>query len=1174
MGIYLCLRHTNQRSNDAFSPIGFRHPFMIGRQHKDLPYAIRSAMDEDCDRVLAGETIHVTDKLLLYAHDDRGHLIEEYLSWDNMPLEDHGRVFGIWGAFTSVTARVLSTRRRNTNREVMSCLATLRTSAEFFTNLPLLLEHNALDAPFAIAYSVKPTKPRGGRRRAPSADVEVELNLESTLGVPSDHPSTPQKLEYVLPKHKGKSFLSRFGNAALSADHLTSETASSAISTGGPDLITSYDTEAWPIQLALSTGRCVVMDNCSSLIKGYPLRAWDELPDRAIVVPLITASTPTEDDVAPAVVIIGVNLRRPIDDDYLDWLLLFRQGMAIHLDSARVLEAETARRVERDKLEAARTSLIQGAANAFRTPLTLISAPIDEVVQTTLSPLQTSRLKLAQRHVRRLDQLVDSLLQFTRLESGQLEPRFVSGDLAAFVRDITDIFRPVLDSRALDLHVTIEDESVSKVVFDPGLFETVISNFMSHALQSTTTGPVTVQLSSEEVEGERWAVINIAYAGTPMPRAYLEVLSRGFQAVDTTGAGTELGLALAREIVRLHGGELAIESVFPRRRMVVRSDADSEPVFTKLTTSSFPGSTFTVRFPTFHEHDGEGTITLGGYSDRLANDALQWSTGSADEESASGSISGGWTDALLFERTDRLLVVDSNPDIRAYLRSLFSPFCQVFEAEDGAQALELATTCKPSLILADRTIPKISGQDLLLAVRSDGRARLIPFVFLATTSEEEDQATALVAGAEDYILKPFKPRELLARVHLHMQMGKKRAELEFKYMQREKEYRILSDYCPSGILRLANYDEMLYCNEAYLSPAGLTHSDITSDGEAWLARIDPRDRERAQREWKQVAEGNQPTTVINYRWMTGRCMSAVVVRLDLVEPGLTGMLACFSDVTDSEERLHEAERRRIEAEESKRQQELLVDLTSHEIRTPVSAILQCSSLVKENLASLRDQLARVGPGGFVPPPTLLAELEQDLEALESIYQCGLVQERIAGDVLSLARIQLDMLSVHEVDVDVAKQAQRLLSVFASEAKMNRISLSLDFGDMFRTMGVRAVKTDPVRFGQVVTNLVTNAMRFTSRAAVRNITVRYDLAWDPPAGGSCALPTSPSATAPLHKAVPPDNTPVYLYVSVSDTGPGMTPDEQKLLFQRFQQGNNRIHTQYGGSGLGLFICRSE
>lgn len=108
-----------------------------------------------------------------------------------------------------------------------------------------------------------------------------------------------------------------------------------------------------------------------------------------------------------------------------------------------------------------------------------------------------------------------------------------------------------------------------------------------------------------------------------------------------------------------------------------------------------------------------------------------------------------------------------------------------------------------------------------------------------------------------------------------------------------------------------------------------------------------------------------------------------MVRLDLVKEGFSGLIGCVVDVSHEERRLIEAEERRKEAEESKHQQELLIDLTSHEIRTPVSAILQCSDLVKENLVSLKDQLRGAGPNGFVPSPELLADLEQDVEALES-----------------------------------------------------------------------------------------------------------------------------------------------------------------------------------------------
>jgi CheY-like chemotaxis protein len=199
----------------------------------------------------------------------------------------------------------------------------------------------------------------------------------------------------------------------------------------------------------------------------------------------------------------------------------------------------------------------------------------------------------------------------------------------------------------------------------------------------------------------------------------------------------------------------------------------------------------------------------------------------------------------------------------------------------------------------------------------------------------------------------------------------------------------------------------------------------------------------------------------------------------------------------------------------------------------------------------------------------LADLEEDVEALESIYQCGLVQERIAGDVLSLARIQLDMLSLHFVEMDLRKEAKKVLSVFASEAKMKKIEIVLELGGSLEALQIRGIKTDPVRLGQVLTNLTANAIRFTAAAETRRITVHYEVGLEPPLPGTLVPP--PNMPFPIVTPLSED-TPLYLYVSVTDTGPGMTPDEQKMLFKRFQQSNKMIHTRYGGSGLGLFICK--
>jgi CheY-like chemotaxis protein len=133
--------------------------------------------------------------------------------------------------------------------------------------------------------------------------------------------------------------------------------------------------------------------------------------------------------------------------------------------------------------------------------------------------------------------------------------------------------------------------------------------------------------------------------------------------------------------------------------------------------------------------------------------------------------------------------------------------------------------------------------------------------------------------------------------------------------------------------------------------------------------------------------------------------------------------------------------------------------------------------------------------------------------------------------------------------------------------MKRIALSFKMGESVDVVGVSAVKTDPVRLGQVVTNLLSNGIRFTSNSDVRRIELRFDLSFEPPDDMSCQMPRLPRK--PLHVT---EDMPIYLYVAVTDTGPGLTPSELEMLFQRFSQVSPKTHTVFGGSGLGLFVCR--
>jgi len=168
------------------------------------------------------------------------------------------------------------------------------------------------------------------------------------------------------------------------------------------------------------------------------------------------------------------------------------------------------------------------------------------------------------------------------------------------------------------------------------------------------------------------------------------------------------------------------------------------------------------------------------------------------------------------------------------------------------------------------------------------------------------------------------------------------------------------------------------------------------------------------------------------------------------------------------ERIILAEQRRREAEEAKAQQELLIDITSHEIRNPISSLMQCSSLVKTNLVGLQEDLevaVRTGTA-YKPTAQLLHTIQEDLDALDSIYECALTQERISNDVLSLGKLQLDLLQMFDVETNIREEIRKVVSVFQNEARMNRVQMSLRFGEGFDALGVSTVKIDPVRFCQM------------------------------------------------------------------------------------------------------------
>jgi signal transduction histidine kinase/DNA-binding NarL/FixJ family response regulator len=910
------------------------------------------------DQALAGEAVFRENDLMTFKTYGNGILSESYHHWRYVPIRDKaGTVIGLYNQSLDCTENVLAERRLTTVRAFSEQMLVVRSLKEYYDSIIEVFEENSKDAPFAICYSVAPRTPG-------AVDGDVDVRLERTLGVPENDPSAPAFMTvHVAPKIKN---IFGPGTVGLSSPTLS---AISAMSSGsGHSRNHLYeDGNSWPIQRAIASRQCVIVQDCREIIKDYPLREWDELPISAIVIPICSDLS---HEIPESVLILGLNVRRPFDEDYDSWVHVIRSHLASSLTSVKAVEAEKRRIEEEVRMEKAKTAWIRGAANDIRGPLALVSGPLDDVLHTDLTPKQRHSLTTAKRNTARLLRLVDALTDLSRLEAGNVEGRFVPTDIGTFVTELAELFRPAIEKLGVALEFDIEP-STKMTYVDPAMFETAISNLIGNAMKHTEEGSITVQVRYTE-----FCEISIIDTGVGIPKEELENITVAFHrtttAVHPGFQATGLGLSIVREIVHLHDGFLHVSSA---------------------TKAEFgeQGSTFTAKIPLRERKSNisvEALPAFGKYGAALAGEAMRWKRGSGVSTGASsdtgnesniGSTSR-LSDGLLFESEDTMLVVDNNSDMRDYIRNIFSPFVKVIEATNGEQGRQLAIEHMPNLILCDLLLPKLSGMELLTSIRQEARTEIIPVVVLSAVAGDEARVDALIHGAEDYLTKPFKPKELLARVHLHMQVGKKRRQLEAMYAQRQTEMALLSDFCPSGIMRATSDGVLTYGNEAWRTMAGMGPND---NPDSWPDYVDAENRAYLHHEWPKFLAGNAKDCRLAWKWLNGRSCSGFFVRLEKVIPGMTGVLGCLNDTTHEEMRIVEAERRRMEAEESKHQQELLVDLTSHEIRTPVSAILQCSSLVKENLVALTEQLKLSQNFGFKPTPELLSDMAEDIEALES-----------------------------------------------------------------------------------------------------------------------------------------------------------------------------------------------
>ncbi|GAA5888315.1 hypothetical protein JCM5296_003285 [Sporobolomyces johnsonii] len=408
---------------------------------------------------------------------------------------------------------------------------------------------------------------------------------------------------------------------------------------------------------------------------------------------------------------------------------------------------------------------------------------------------------------------------------------------------------------------------------------------------------------------------------------------------------------------------------------------------------------------------------------------------------------------------------------------------------------------------------------------------------------------------------------------------------ELREHQLQSELALLSSTCAVGLARIDLDGHFVTVNQAWFDIARLP-KDRPLD--QWDQALHPDDRERVVAAWKHALSTLEPMT-IQFRWDFGDVCLIQVQPNHSNPKEATGWIGSITNVT-AQARAEEAvlnllkereasakqdavdadERRQIAVEE-KRQQELLIDVTSHEIRNPISAILQNSDFTRSSLQHLLSTMRKLKDRKALPEELngkMLEDLEEDIEALDAITECGLAQERIANDILGLAQIQLSRYSITPVEFDLATSLRNICRMFKSECRAKGVELKLVIGSSLARLGPRArVFADPARLTQVLVNLLSNAIRFTAKSDVRRVTLSVEISAKPPDRDS---PLIPPHETEYHVD---QRKPVYLFFSVEDTGPGMTEDEMAKLFKKFMQASPFTHTTWGGSGLGLWIARN-
>ncbi|HEY2722530.1 MAG TPA: ATP-binding protein, partial [Chitinophagaceae bacterium] len=679
--------------NDPYKAIvGGKHPWALGQPAsavwKDIWQDIEPMLKTVMEK---DEGTYVESQLLIMVRN--GYPEETYYTFSYTPIPgDRGGTAGMICANTDDTERIIGERQLRTLKDLGKSLAEMQTVDDVYKNAAKILRENPKDFPFAVLYKID----NDGRNAA----------IIAHAGIDKEQTVFPSSIDLLNPKEGTLNFCRAF------------------------------------------TSREIVLSENNGRRKNLPKGAWEIEASHFVHIPIITSRS----NFPSAIMTTALNPYRIYDETYRQFTSLVADQIALEVSNVMAYQEERKRAEALAEVDKAKTLFFSNISHEFRTPLTLMLGPLEELLNSPkeLGEEQKNKIETTHRNAIRLLRLVNNLLDFSRIEAGKARAQFQLTNISEYTKELASIFRSVIENANLEFIVNMD--SINKPVYvDKNMWEKIVLNLLSNAFKYTLQGSVSISIA----EKNGCVELKVKDTGIGIPEEELPKMFQRFHRVQNAPGrsfeGTGIGLSLVSELAKIHGGTVAVASRLGE------------------------GSEFAVVIPVGKNHLAADQVFEKDmeYKQGLANtfleeaEALVKQAGGTSKKDFEGNQAGSY-----------VLVVDDNADMRNYLKNLLGKLYQVETANNGIEALKKINKQAPSLVLSDTMMPLMDGIELVKIIKAETKWNHTPVILLSARAGEESKIEGYETGADDYLVKPFSARELMTRVKAQINLARKRKSTE------------------------------------------------------------------------------------------------------------------------------------------------------------------------------------------------------------------------------------------------------------------------------------------------------------------------------------------------------------------------------------------------------------